>query len=65
MYKIEINPECMDIICNIQNMREKTVENYNRLSDFKKLQGMSSDQLRSIQYSVLKDWNALFNNYIR
>jgi len=62
MKTLKNTPELMNVIINIQLMKEKIYPYYNKFEDFKILAKLPEEQLYRIQDNCIKDYNETFNN---
>ncbi len=63
MEKFIITPEMMQVIINIQGMRNRIFgASYNAQEDFQNLQHLHIDELRSIQEVLIPDYNNTVKN---
>ena len=60
MNTLKNHPELMDRIINIQNLKAIIEPNYNRFSDFEKLEKMTGDELWDIQNKLIVEYNKSF-----
>jgi hypothetical protein len=56
----KVSPAQMDLICNIQAMKNKINPSYDQFSDFKNLAMLSEDQLRRLQERLIPEYNKTF-----
>ena len=54
----QVTPEAMQVICNIQGMRAMiNPDYYNSIKDFKRLQYLSLEALRTLQEDLIPEYN--------
>ena len=60
MKRTKVTPEQMNIICNIQMLKNKIYPSYDQFYDFKNLAKLTIDQLTSLQERLLPEYNKTF-----
>ena len=50
-------PELMGVICNIQNIAEKCIPDYDRFAHFESLKHMESQDLHNLQDALISPYN--------
>jgi hypothetical protein len=58
--KLQNNPELMNVIINIQNMKQKINPNYDRFVDFRNLEKLNASQLHRLQERLIPEYNKTF-----
>ncbi len=60
MKTLKTNPELMNVIINIQNMKTKINPKYDRFSDFGNLEKLTENQLYRLQDRLIPEYNKTF-----